>query len=64
MKELLTPKEVAELLQVSENTLAWWRWAKQELPFIKIKNRRVRYRRGDVEAWLSRNFQKVGEEGE
>lgn len=48
--ELLTRKEVAELLRVSYPTLAQWR-EKKILPAC-ILGTRIRYRRIDIEAIL------------
>jgi excisionase family DNA binding protein len=50
--ELLTPDDVAELLDVSPQTLASWRTTgRYELPFLRI-GRLVRYRRSDIEEFL------------
>jgi excisionase family DNA binding protein len=47
-KDLLTPDEVADLLDVSPQTLASWRTTgRYELPFLKL-GRLVRYRASDV----------------
>ncbi|XKE45718.1 helix-turn-helix domain-containing protein [Halomonas organivorans] len=52
--ELLTPEETALYLGVSSRTLATWRsTGRHNLPFIKVGSR-VRYKRGDLEAWVSR----------
>jgi excisionase family DNA binding protein len=51
---LLTPDEVAEMLDVKPQTLAVWRCQKrQDLPYIKVGHK-IRYRLRDVEAWLER----------
>ena len=50
--ELLTPDDVASLLDVSPQTLASWRTTgRYELPFLKI-GRLVRYRASDVEEFI------------
>lgn len=50
---LLSPKEVARLLGVTEHTLAVWRCTQRyDLPFVKIGSR-VRYRAADVAALLN-----------
>jgi excisionase family DNA binding protein len=50
--ELLTPDDVAELLDVSSQTLASWRTTgRYDLPFVRI-GRLVRYRRADIEEFL------------
>lgn len=49
---LLTPAQVAELLQIPEATLAAWRTTgRVKLPFLKL-GRAVRYRWADVEQLL------------
>lgn len=52
MENLLTIKEVAELLQVPTATLYNWRY-RGEGPVGFRVGRYVRYRRQDVEAWLN-----------
>ena len=52
---LLTPAKVAELLAVSEVTLARWRRTGKGPAFLKLQRGRsglVRYRLSDVEAFL------------
>jgi predicted DNA-binding transcriptional regulator AlpA len=46
--QLLTPKEVSDILGISEQTLAIWRCNKRyDLKYVKV-GRYVRYRYGDV----------------
>ncbi len=50
---LLTPEEVGALLRVPTGTLAVWRCTgRVKLAYIKI-GRAVRYRQGDVEAFVA-----------
>lgn len=50
---LLTPKETAAALRVSENTLAQWRFHKRvPLEYIRV-GRAIRYRLEDVRAYVS-----------
>lgn len=50
--DLLTPEQVAAAIQLGQRTLAAWRSSgRNPLPYLKIGGR-VRYRRGDVDAWL------------
>lgn len=50
--KLLTTKQVAELLGISESALEVWRCTKRmNLPYVKA-GRCVRYRADDVERWL------------
>lgn len=51
---LLTPKELAELLDISPETLAQNRYLGQGVPYIKV-GKRVRYRLDDVVAYLNDN---------
>lgn len=51
--ELLTAQQVAELLNIKYQTLAYWRSSgKQGLPFVKCGHS-VRYRKVDVDKWLA-----------
>ena len=51
--KLLTRKEAAEYLGVKVQTLAAWAvTGRYGLPVVKV-GRSVRYRRSDLEAWLS-----------
>lgn len=51
MDKYLTPKQVAEMLQITERTLANQRCEGRGIPFIKVE-RAVRYRRSDIEVYL------------
>lgn len=52
VRDLLSESQAADLLQVSPGTLSVWRsTGRYNLPFVKI-GARVRYRRGDLQAWL------------
>ena len=49
---LLTPKEVSELLKVTEGTLKVWRCTKRyPLQYIRV-GRAIRYRESAVQAFL------------
>lgn len=52
--QLLTPGQLSALTGISERQLREWRASPgaPPLPFIKITARTVRYRRGDVEAFI------------
>lgn len=56
MTDLMTTKEVAERLHISEATCRWWRHVKQGPPSFKVCGA-VRYRRADVEAWLAAQYE-------
>lgn len=49
--EMMTPTEVAKWLETSDRTLANWRSTGIGPRFVKVGSN-VRYRSGDVEAWL------------
>ncbi|MGA7180898.1 MAG: helix-turn-helix domain-containing protein [Thiobacillaceae bacterium] len=50
--KLLTTKEAASFLGVSEAFLERDRWAGARVPFIRIGSRAVRYRLSDLEAYI------------
>lgn len=49
---LLSERQVAERLNISEVTLQEWRCLQKGPPFIRLGSRMVRYRESDIEAWL------------
>ncbi|MFM9723728.1 helix-turn-helix transcriptional regulator [Streptomyces scabiei] len=54
-QQKLTPRELAEELGVSTQTLANWRWTGAGPRYTKLGDGRtspVRYQRADVDAWL------------
>lgn len=52
--EFLDEKRLCEVLGISAVTATKWRAKAKGPPFIKV-GRLVRYRRGDLEAWLRAN---------
>ena len=54
LPKLLTAKELAEILGVSQETLAQNRYLGQGVPYIKV-GVRIRYRLDDVIAYLEAN---------
>lgn len=52
---LLTQKEVAEWIGMSEAWLEMCRFKGKGIPYIKI-GRSCRYRTSDVQAWLDKHF--------
>lgn len=55
MNDLLTPREVAEILKVSTDTLETWRAKRAGPTWMKLgdsKRSPVRYRRSDIDAYL------------
>ena len=52
--DVYTEKQVAELLQLSMNTLFNWRQGKKPvIPFVLFEGGGIRYRREDVERYLN-----------
>lgn len=49
--DLMTPTELAEVLETHERTLANWRTSGRGPQFVKV-GANVRYRRDDVDRWL------------
>lgn len=58
MQNLLTTKQAAQLLCVSEAFLERDRWAGARIPFIKIGSRAVRYDPAILEDYLRRQVRK------
>jgi excisionase family DNA binding protein len=58
---LFTPQELAEYLRVKINTVYAWKHRKQGPPHTG-EGRLIRYRKGEVDAWLAR--QTTSEENE
>lgn len=52
---MLSDREAAVYLGVSENTLPAWRCTKRvQIPYVKI-GRAIRYRRADLDAFIAAN---------
>lgn len=63
--ELLTRKEAADYLGITQHTLSVWACVKRyNLPYVKI-GRLAKYRRTDLDAFINRRtvMQQNGEEG-
>lgn len=52
-EKLITTKEAADLLGVSMAFLERDRWAGARIPFVRVGSRSVRYRRGDIDAYIN-----------
>lgn len=51
-RDLLDEAQAADYLTLAAGTLSVWRsTGRYGIPFVKV-GRRVRYRRGDLDAWL------------
>jgi excisionase family DNA binding protein len=53
--DLLTDEQAAALLSVEPRTLRLWRH-ERGLPHIRLTSKVIRYRRADIDVWLSRHF--------
>lgn len=56
---LLTDAEAAQMLAVEPRTLRLWRKTRG-LPHLRLTARTIRYRAGDLEAWLARHRVAIG----
>jgi len=50
--QLLNTIEAAQMLRLHPTTLATWRVEGRGPKFLKLGERKVRYRESDIEAWL------------
>jgi excisionase family DNA binding protein len=58
--QLVDNKTAAEILQISHRTLMIWRSSgRYGIPYIKIGTK-VRYKRGDLQAWLDSRYNTTG----
>ena len=51
--EYLTDKQLCEMLHIDERTTGRWRTDGGGPPYVRVGDRRVLYRRADVDAWLA-----------
>ncbi len=51
--QLLTENQVADYLNLSPRSLQAWRYRGGGPPFIAISRRAVRYRKDDLDQWVS-----------
>ncbi len=56
VEDLLTPNELAQWLSVPKATLYAWRYRGEGPPSMRI-GRHLRYRRADVDEWLTSRVQ-------
>ena len=56
---LLTPEDVAQITGLSTDTLAQWRSQRRGIPYLKLSRNVVRYRQGDLDAWLAERIVRV-----
>ena len=53
MSQLLDTSEAAEFLGLAPTTMEHWRLVRKGPPFVRVGPRAIRYRRADLEEWLS-----------
>ena len=58
MEKLLTTKEAARFLGVSEAFLERDRWAGADIPFVRVGSRAVRYQLSELEAFVRSRVRK------
>ncbi len=51
-RDLLTTKQAADILGVSQSFLERDRWAGAQIPFVRVGKRSVRYRNKDLDAFI------------
>jgi predicted DNA-binding transcriptional regulator AlpA len=56
---LLTAEDVAGITGLSVETLAQWRSQRRGIPFLKLSRNVVRYRQGDLDAWLAERIVRI-----
>lgn len=63
MQNLLTEKQAAEKMGLTERTLQNWRYTGKGPDYIKLSHRAVRYRESDLAEWVEeRRFTSTAEE--
>ena len=53
MTDLLNTVQAAVEFGLSKSTLEHWRTVRKGPPFVRVGPRCIRYRRADLDAWLS-----------
>jgi excisionase family DNA binding protein len=54
---LMTCEEVADFLRIEKDTLAKWReTGRVDLPFVKLGLKEIRYRYGDIVAFIEKRM--------
>jgi predicted DNA-binding transcriptional regulator AlpA len=62
-RALLSPQELAVLLNVTMSCVVAWRNRRQGPPYTRISARCIRYNFDDVQAWLAGRQQRVEDRG-
>ena len=58
------PRQASAYLKISTSTLAKWRIYDGKLPFVKIGNRAVRYRKSDLDEFMTANLRQSTFDGD
>ena len=62
--EILTPRQVAKMLEINLGTLAQWRYNNRvQIPYFKC-GKSIRYRLKDIREWADRNTRTYTREDE
>ena len=56
--DILTVRETAKLLKISEATI-YRMVEKKEIPYIRVGEKIIRFRRSDIDRWLSDSTQTI-----
>ena len=51
-QSVLTPRQAARYLGISQALLRCWRWRNEGPPFFRAGSKLVRYRRDDLDFWI------------
>lgn len=62
MANLMSSREVAEMLGVTDQCVRTWRSQRRGPSYYKIEGGRIRYKREEVEKWLSKQENNDGAE--
>lgn len=54
LEQLLSEKQAAKLLGISDRTLRNWRVRGGGPKFVRVSARCIRYKRGDLQDWIDR----------
>lgn len=53
--------EAAAVLKISPETLRRWRQLRAASPAIRLPNRQLRFRRGDLTTWIRTHYERENE---
>lgn len=61
VQDLMTPLQAAGYLNLSVGTMANWRYGGRGPDYIRVSDRKIGYRKADIDTWLSKRAVKPGE---